>query len=174
MLDEPLTRSSVPFIRSHFDDPFWTLSRDILRGPAVDVTEEGDNYVVEVELPGVKKENLEVRVREGGRSLTVEGKLAAATEGSGSTATASEGMSACKICAHHDDHLGLGVAVETTNELKPTRISTERSVIGNFSRTVFLPRPVDAKNIAATFQDGILRIKVKQAEEESSVVVPVH
>ncbi|KAJ7288344.1 HSP20-like chaperone [Mycena rebaudengoi] len=147
MLDEPLTRSSVPFIRSHFDDPFWTLSRDILRGPAVDVTEEGDNYV----------ENLEVRVREGGRSLTVEGKLAAATEGSGNNATASE-----------------GVAVETTNELKPTRISTERSVIGNFSRTVFLPRPVDAKNIAATFQDGILRIKVKQAEEESSVVVPVH
>jgi HSP20 family protein len=39
----------------------------------VDVSEDGDNYVVETELPGVKKEDMEVRVGDGGRSVTIEG-----------------------------------------------------------------------------------------------------
>lgn len=42
--------------------------------PAVDVHEDGNEYVVEAELPGVKKENLEVIIGDGGQSLTIEGK----------------------------------------------------------------------------------------------------
>ena len=43
--------------------------------PAVDVTEEGNNYVIEAELPGVKKENISVRIGDGGKSVTIEGKV---------------------------------------------------------------------------------------------------
>jgi HSP20 family protein len=64
MLDEPLARSSAGFGRSRslFDDPFFSLNREMLRGPALDISEAGNNYVVEAELPGVKKENLEVNI----------------------------------------------------------------------------------------------------------------
>jgi HSP20 family protein len=57
----------------------------------MDVSEAGNTYVVEAELPGVKKENLEVRIGDGGRSLTIQGKILPASEGS-ENASASEGM----------------------------------------------------------------------------------
>jgi HSP20 family protein len=42
--------------------------------PAVDVHEDGNAYVVEAELPGVKKENVELRIGDNGQSLTIEGR----------------------------------------------------------------------------------------------------
>jgi len=153
MLDEPLNRSPAAFGRSRslFDDPFFTtnpFSRDMLRGPAVDVSEANGKYVVEAEMPGVKKENLELRIGDGGRSLTIEGKLLAAAEGS-------------------ENKTPQGTAEEST------QISTERSVIGNFSRTVFLPRPVDSDKVAAKLEDGVLRITLNKAEDKGSVSVLV-
>lgn len=58
---------------SFFDDPFFNNTRR-LRSPAVEINEEGDHYVVEAELPGVKKEDIDVRIGDAGRSLTIEGK----------------------------------------------------------------------------------------------------
>ena len=75
MLEEPFgvsPRYARP--NSFFDDPFFHSPRALR--PAVDVTEEGNKYVVEAELPGVKKEDIEVRISDGGRSVTIEGKIA--------------------------------------------------------------------------------------------------
>ncbi|KAJ7505331.1 HSP20-like chaperone [Mycena galericulata] len=168
MLDEPLARPLAGFGRSRslFDDPFFTMNRDMLRGPAVDVSESGNAYTVEAELPGVKKENIEVRVGEGGRSISIEGKLlAATTEGTG---PAPEGgsRSAFRCCVTES-------TLSTGSEENSTQISTERSVIGNFARTVFLPRPVDSNSVAAKLEDGVLRITINKAEDKASVVVPV-
>ena len=79
MLEEPFGRSSTygsmgyPSMRSLFDDPFFASSTSVR--PAIDVSEQGDSYIVEAELPGVKKENVNVRIGDGGRSLTIEGKV---------------------------------------------------------------------------------------------------
>jgi HSP20 family molecular chaperone IbpA len=43
--------------------------------PTIDLSEQGNEYIVEAEVPGVKKENLDVRVGDGGRCVTVEGQL---------------------------------------------------------------------------------------------------
>ena len=43
--------------------------------PVVDVSEDGDQYIVETELPGVKKEDVDVRIGDGGRSVTIEGNI---------------------------------------------------------------------------------------------------
>ncbi|EJT96663.1 hypothetical protein DACRYDRAFT_40408, partial [Dacryopinax primogenitus] len=50
------------------------MGSTFVRSPAVELAEEGNEYVVEAELPGVRKEDLEVSVGEGGKSLTIEGK----------------------------------------------------------------------------------------------------
>ncbi|KAJ7044113.1 HSP20-like chaperone [Mycena alexandri] len=160
MLDEPLTRpSSIAFNRSRslLDDPFGSpfFSRDMLRGPAVDVSEAGNTYMIEAELPGLKKEQLEVRVGDGGRSLTIEGKLLAASVpegGENSNTPVLEG--------------------ENTTQ-NATQISTERAAFGTFSRTVYLPRPVDSNSVAAKLNDGILQITLNKAEDKGSVVVKV-
>ena len=82
MLEEPLTRPfpalAPRFNRHSLDHPFWP--ENAWPRPAVDLSEEGNNYIVEAELPGVKKENLEVRVGDGGRSLTIEGKIIRGTQ----------------------------------------------------------------------------------------------
>jgi HSP20 family molecular chaperone IbpA len=87
VLEEPFSRSPSYFnahpARSLFDDPFFGFQSPNALRPPVDVTEEGNSYIVEAELPGVKKENLEVRIGDGGRSVTIEGKImgrAAGTE----------------------------------------------------------------------------------------------
>lgn len=74
----PTTTGTItnPNTSSNFlDDPFFfnTTSRR-LRTPAVEINEEGDHYVVEAELPGVRKEDVDVRIGDAGRSLTIEGK----------------------------------------------------------------------------------------------------
>ena len=62
-----------PHMRSLLDDPFFRDTTSIR--PAVDVTEQGNNYIIEAELPGVKKENVQVRIGDGGRSVTIEGRV---------------------------------------------------------------------------------------------------
>lgn len=44
------------------------------QSPALNVHEEQGTYIVEAEVPGVKKENVNLRVGDGGRSLTIEGR----------------------------------------------------------------------------------------------------
>jgi HSP20 family molecular chaperone IbpA len=79
MLEEPLTRSpsyTLPTLhRSFFEDPFFQPLATAR--PAVDITEEAGAYRIEADLPGVKKENVEVRIGDGGRSVTIEGKIVA-------------------------------------------------------------------------------------------------
>lgn len=152
MLDQPFTRSPAFASRSRtlFDDPFFGFDGPAFLRPAVDVTEQGNKYILEADLPGVKKENLEVRIGDGGRSITIEGKL-----GSKQRADPSA-----------------NVPAETDGS---NQISVERPITSNaaFTRTVYLPRPVDSSSVVAKLTDGVLTITVPKAEDKASVVVPI-
>lgn len=56
-----------------------------------------------------------------------------------------------------------------------TQISSERPFTRSlsFSRTVWLPRPVDPKNVTASMKDGVLTISVDKAEEKGSTLVSI-
>lgn len=82
MLEEPFGRapSYYPNAASRhrhrddfFSDPFAGLN--MLARPAVDVTEKGNKYILEADLPGVSKDNLQVRIGDGNQSITIEGKV---------------------------------------------------------------------------------------------------
>jgi HSP20 family molecular chaperone IbpA len=93
MLDEPLTRGSPVYwnSRSPFEIPFVSQSKV---QPAVDITEEGNSYVVEAELPGVKKDDVQLHIGDGGHSIIIEGKVSSrsrtAPQQSGAESTTSE------------------------------------------------------------------------------------
>ena len=61
-----------------FDSPLTELTRTapLLSGwaPALDVYEEKDQFVVKAELPGMKKEDIEVSFHDGGLSISGERK----------------------------------------------------------------------------------------------------
>ncbi|KAL1679100.1 HSP20-like chaperone [Schizophyllum commune] len=143
MFDEPLFRAPGyyhPGFRGRsalLDDPFF---QSLNTRPAVDVSEDGNKYIVEAEVPGVKKDALEIRV----------------------------GWKANAGLAGTSDSTAVTKAADA-----PTQISTERTVFGNFSRTVWLPRPVDASKVSAKLNDGILTVTVPKAEDKGSTVIPV-
>jgi len=99
MLEEPLRSPSYigALPTRAFDDPFFGFQSPNLLRPAIDVSEKGSEYVVEAELPGVKKEDVEVRIGDGGRSVTIEGKTSSrgdipAAEQAPAESSSTEGM----------------------------------------------------------------------------------
>lgn len=94
--------------------------------PAIDVTESEDAYTVTAELPGVKREDVQVELHEG--VLTIRGEK------------------------------------RTEREGKDERTRwTERS-FGSFCRAFTLPRDASHDRIQASFQDGVLTVRVAKSE----------
>jgi HSP20 family protein len=118
-------------LNSFFDMPFWsTFGRagQLFTGwsPALDLYESGDNVVAVVELPGMRKEDIDISLHDG--TLTISGERKR----------------------------------ESTNGEAAQR--TERYV-GTFRRSIALPTRVDASNVNATYENGILKVSLPKAEE---------
>ncbi len=101
--------------------------------PTVNTREDENAYVVEVDLPGVKKEDIKVNIDQEKRTLTISGER------------------------------------KFKEEVKKEDYYKIESSYGKFMRTFSLPDNVDAENIDAKTEDGVLHItlpKVKKEEKE--------
>ncbi|KAF7314263.1 SHSP domain-containing protein [Mycena kentingensis (nom. inval.)] len=173
MLNEPLRPTSLlSRSPSIFEEPFgisrFPFTREMMRAPAVDVSEAGNQYLVRAEVPGVKKENIEVRIGDNGRSLTIEGKLLSA-EAPGTQVQANEATSAAAAEGERAADVVSANAADTA--VATTENATK--VIGSFSGSVSFPRPIDSGTVVAKLEDGILQITLNKAEDKASVLVPV-
>ena len=184
ILEEPLTRpfpAVAPRFNRHFiDHPFW--SESAWPRPAVDLSEEGNNYIVEAELPGVKKENVEVRVGDGGRSITIEGKIIRGTAqpvAQEATTDAPVTQNAVSAAAPGGESLSDSppdkLSGANSGPPEQSQISTERTFTGTstFTRTVWLPRPIDSSSVKAKLEDGVLTLTVPKAVEQGSTSINV-
>ncbi len=54
-------------------------------------------------------------------------------------------------------------------------LTTEREFSNNvqFTRTVWLPRPVNTENVSARLENGILTILAQKAEDKASTTIPI-
>jgi HSP20 family protein len=95
--------------------------------PALDIAERTDAYLVTVELPGVKLDDLDITLEDG--LLTIQGERQFTSESS---------------------------------EEQYHRV--ERSS-GTFRRSITLPAQIMADEVAASMEDGVLRILVPKADE---------
>ena len=95
--------------------------------PSVDLFEDKDSVTVKAEVPGMKKEDIDV---------SIEGRM-------------------LSIC---------GERREEKQEGKGTNYRSER-YYGKFYRLVELPSVVDAGQVKAGYQDGILTVTMPKAEE---------
>ncbi|KAJ3716922.1 HSP20-like chaperone [Lentinula raphanica] len=171
MLEEPMTRSPAALrYNSIFNDPFF--NSPALARPAVDVSEEGNKYIIEAELPGVPKEDVDVRIGDHGHSVTIEGKVTSRRGGPASAPMPENGN------AGEASAPAAGETTTTTvaNQSEPSnQISTERQFINNasFTRTVWLSRPVDGNNVTAQLKDGVLTLSLPKSEDKGSVKISV-
>ena len=92
--------------------------------PAVDIEETDDAYLVEAELPGVKRDDVTVELQN--NELMIHGEV------------------------KERERTGI------------LRRRTRRT--GQFDYRVVLPGEVDADNVEANLQEGVLRVKVRKTE----------
>jgi HSP20 family protein len=95
--------------------------------PALDISERKDAYVVTVEVPGIKAEDLDITLEDG--LLTIQGERRFTQE---------------------------------TTEQQFHRVERR---YGSFRRSITLPTQVQAEQIEASFEDGVLEVIVPKAEE---------
>ena len=95
--------------------------------PAVDITERKDAYLVAVELPGVRIDDLEITFEDG--LLTIQGER------------------------------------QLRARLRRGKVHRVERRYGAFRRSITMPSHVQADEIEASTQDGVLQILVPKAEE---------
>jgi HSP20 family protein len=103
--------------------------------PAMDLAETDDQLVLRADLPGLKRDDIEIEVKD--NVLTVSGERKAEHEQKG------EGFH---------------------------RI--ERS-FGRFSRSLGLPRGIDAKSMTASFENGVLEVRMPKPEERKATRIEI-
>ncbi len=116
----------------------WANASRFLSGavPALDVHEDKDNYIVKAELPGMKKEDIDVSLQDGVLSISGERKSEESTENTTlyrserffgrfqRTVKLPASVSADKIKAQYKDGV-LTVTLPKTEEAKPKQIDVQ-------------------------------------------------
>ena len=95
--------------------------------PALDISERKDAYLVTVELPGLKPEDLDITMEDG--LLTIQGER------------------------------------QFTSESSEQQFHRVERRYGAFRRSITLPAQVQAEQIEASFDNGVLQIVVPKMEE---------
>ncbi|HEX9938705.1 MAG TPA: Hsp20/alpha crystallin family protein [Longimicrobium sp.] len=101
---------------------------NLMRAPETDVVETEREIRVMVEMPGLKRENIEVDVEN--NVLTIRGEKR-----------------------------------EERTEGQNGRYHLAERRWGTFARSFVLPRDVDAENIQAAFEDGVLMVSIPKSEK---------
>lgn len=119
-----------------FDDNAWMPTKAYGTTPAINVSEDDNEYKVEVAAPGMKKENFNVHV-------TQDGDLVISMEAKSDT-TNNDGQ-------------------EAKDAKKYLRREFSYS---KFEQVLTLPEHVERENISASVNDGILTIDIPKMTEE--------
>ena len=120
-----------------------------VRLPAVDLYESNDLVTVKAELPGLKKEDINISLQDG--VLTLSGERKETRQGEtcrGETPGKAES----------------GEPKDTPSDETAGACGCGRFV-GRFLRTITLPAKVDANAVKAAYADGILTVELPKAQE---------
>ena len=125
-------------LNSFFDMPFWSgfgRTSQLFTGwsPALDLYESGDHFVAAVELPGMRKEDIEISLHDG--TLTISGERKRESNNNGETAERTERyvgtfrrsvslptrVDSSKVVATYEDGI-LKVTLPKAEDAKPKQI----------------------------------------------------
>lgn len=121
----------------------------------MDVSESEQAYTVLAELPGVKKEQLEVRIE--GKQVWISAQVA--TPGTSNQASASEANPATPIDANASNSAAsVSSASGTQRQLLSERF------YGKLERHIQLPLDIDDSQAQAKFADGILQLQLPKKQ----------
>ncbi|RIB15015.1 HSP20-like chaperone [Gigaspora rosea] len=137
--------------------------------PSVDVSETDKNYIIEAEVPGMKKDDLSVEFAD--NTLTLKGKIEKSNVRGDDQLrivdTTQSGES--KVATNTTNSEVIEHGREGTSVAEPTYWTSER-VLGSFQRSFTLPNNADKENVKAQYKDGILSIIIPKVERHSQKI----
>ncbi|KAG2186190.1 hypothetical protein INT43_002628 [Umbelopsis isabellina] len=160
------------------EEPMFNVARrnafpslsSMMRYPATDIRETKDAYVLEAELPGIRKEDVDIEFQD--NTLVLRGKLERTTQhgeppqAAPATPAESETTQAVESASSGDTSV-VQKDAQTSKDLTPHWWSNER-ITGSFSRSFTFPGSVQTDAIKAAYKDGVLSITVPKAQKASS------
>ncbi|KAG8927532.1 hypothetical protein FRC00_002062 [Tulasnella sp. 408] len=201
MLDDPLFADPFTIVpKRHTSQTSNTDSQvspwsKITRTPHVHLNDEADKYVIEAEVPGVPKENLDVSIGDNGRSVTIKGNtFSSSEEVTEEKAKETEEPKAATESQTSEEASGdkpataggmdidrpdvpaavlttapnlSGSSTETTDTKKEPQTQPRWSTRSSFERKIWLPKPVDAQKVAARLENGILTLEVPKLQTQT-------
>jgi HSP20 family protein len=136
----------------------------------MDIVSSDDAYTVTIELPGLKKDDVEISVHE--RVLTVSGEFKPDTAAPAPSPDL-EGYPIGDTEDEEDPFIEIDDNCEKKKKKKDGVILKERRV-GKFKRSIDLPSWVDAeKGIKASMADGVLTIVFTKGPESKAKKVNI-
>ncbi|KAJ3292198.1 hypothetical protein HK104_005502 [Borealophlyctis nickersoniae] len=162
-----------PFLRRNFPSILQNTSGSSssvmpsFRAPVVNIRETPHAYLVEAEMPGVPKSNIDVEVV--GNSLVLKGHVEREAEAPAAgenvevqTTSAVEGAPSEKTDVVKSDAEGgeRAVSAEHQERTPSTTVLWKERFEGAFHRAMQFPTPVDPNGVKATFKDGLLKVTV--------------
>ena len=115
----------------------------------MDVSETEQSYTVSAELPGVKKEFLEVRIE--GKQVFIQGQIPAPTATAHNATTTPAANSAANPSTG---------AEEAAAPVEAARPLLNERFYGKLERRIQLPQEIDETLAEAKFADGILQLQL--------------
>ena len=108
----------------------------VMKMPAVNVTDNKDNYLVSVAAPGMKKNDFKI---------DIDGNM-----------------------------LSISCEKEETKEEKDKTYTRKEYNYSSFSRSFTLPENVTRQKIEATYEDGVLNVRLPKSEESKKTTAIQH
>lgn len=157
--------------------PDWSSFQPTERTPPLDWYDEDTKYTLQLEVPGVRKEDLSMHVSDDGRMLTIEGKTekysgprqlgSSSGEDGGERRTTSRIKRVRKVMVDGGfmfwcviDGTCLTHVLGSTVIISRTEKKHSVSTVVKFSRTVSLPGYIDGKRISAKLENGVLTVSI--------------
>jgi HSP20 family protein len=132
------------YLESFFgESPLAPAGKNFGTGPAVDIRETNDAYMLEAELPGYDEK--QIRIHMDGRTLTIESGKEEEVRKDGASRKAEKNN-------------------EAAGDEGPRFIIRERR-IQSFSRSFRLPEDADTDTINAGFKNGLLTLEIRKRPE---------
>lgn len=175
-----LRRAMDQLFEQSFIHPSSMPGSSSLMAP-MDVCETQNGYEVDVALPGVRPEDIELTVEQ--NTLTIRGHYSHQNEHQDQSQDQKQNQQASHAQVQGESAQQQPQSNDSTQTQQPQHSEVRhhhghtwlsREIIsGSFERTVSFPKPIDPNAIQPTFQNGILTIQVPVSEASRSTRIRI-
>jgi HSP20 family protein len=153
-----LRRAMDQLFEQSFVNPSLMPDSPALMAP-MDICETSNGYEVDVALPGVRPEDIELTVDQ--NTVTIRGRYSQQNDHEGQPQGQMEGQQSQQDGGQQGQQPQRG---GRARHRQGHNWLAREIVSGSFERSITLPRPIDTNNVQTKFQNGILTIMLPVME----------